>query len=81
MYSKTSCFTFFFAGQNTMNLTFFQQKLSWRNASIFCSQHDGVLESNTTLVMQNFENISKIIHNVWVGKYVAYSNWSYIRGL
>ncbi|XP_052097055.1 uncharacterized protein LOC127732053 [Mytilus californianus] len=67
-------------GKHILNSTFFEQKLSWKNAAEFCSQHDGVLESNATLVMQKFENISNSIFNLWLGKYVSYSNWSYIRG-
>ncbi|CAC5382332.1 unnamed protein product [Mytilus coruscus] len=53
--------------------------MSWKNASNFCSQHNGVLESNTTLVINQFEIEGHGIQNVWFGKYEAYSQWAYIR--
>ncbi|CAC5408484.1 unnamed protein product [Mytilus coruscus] len=54
--------------------------MSWENATDFCSQHNGVMESNTTLVIEQFKKIQSNIKNVWLGKYEAYSQWAYIRG-
>ncbi|XP_052097056.1 uncharacterized protein LOC127732054 [Mytilus californianus] len=67
-------------GRSTVNLTLYRQEMSWKNASNFCSQHNGVLESNTTVVIDQFEIEGNGIQNVWFGKYEAYSQWAYIRG-
>lgn len=47
----------------------------------FCSNHDGVLESNTTIVKDKFQGIPSNMKNIWLGKYEAYSKWTYVRGL
>ncbi|CAC5424335.1 unnamed protein product [Mytilus coruscus] len=65
-------------GLTTQNVTFYNiSSKSWKDAANFCLDEGGVMESNVTLLMKQFQFRKE---DVWLGKFELLTNWTYVRG-
>lgn len=62
------------------NVTFHKEKETWRDAANICSNDDGVLESNLTLLLEQFTHLGER-KDIWLGKSKLVTDWTYIRGM
>ena len=52
--------------------------MSWNNATSYCFDNGGVLESNVTIVQKYSRNITN--KDVWIGSYKVLTDWAGIWG-
>jgi hypothetical protein len=52
--------------------------MSWNNATSYCFNNGGILESNETIVQKYSVNITN--KDVWIGMYKVLTDWAGIWG-
>ena len=52
--------------------------MSWNNATSYCFDNGGILESNETIVQKYSRNITN--KDVWIGSYKVLTDWAGIWG-
>ncbi|XP_052097273.1 uncharacterized protein LOC127732232 [Mytilus californianus] len=71
-----------FEGLIMQNVTFYNEKKSWKEAANFCSKKGGALESNVTLLSEHLRGITQNgeHEDIWLGKSELLTKWTYVLG-